>query len=301
MIQITVTDPSPEEARRAADALLALFDRSVKRSDVTSTPMAEHSADIRHFAATAFKNEYAVDSSLETSEHDAVSLNTATIFGAPLVEVPPGTPFVHSVSTPLPEHSSTPVHAVEPPPAVDPSIAAALQARNAPTHAVAETDSAGMPWDGRIHASTRAKIAGGVWRLRRGIDDATVASVTAELRAAMAAPTATAPPLSVVATTGETATAHVAPPPPPPAAVAPPPPPPATFVAPVPGLTPPPAGAGPMTFPQLMLRITALPPGPETQARVAQAVQSAGLPSLAMLGARADLVPTVAAALGFTQ
>lgn len=254
-ITITVTDPSPEEARRAADALLALFDWPAPEQIV------------------------ATDSSLETSEHGALSLNTAAIFGAPLVEVPPGTPFAHSVSTPLPEHSFAPVPVVAPSPQdVDPSIAAALHAPN-----TVETDSAGMPWDGRIHASTRAKIAGGVWRLRRGVDDATVASVTAELRAAMAAPALHSTPPPAVT---------LAPPPPPPAA---------TFVAPVPGVTPPPpptAGAGPMTFPQLMLKITALPPGPETQARVAQAVQSAGLPSLAMLGARADLVPTVAAALG---
>lgn len=45
-----------------------------------------------------------------------------------------------------------------------------------------EVDVNGIPWDDRIHAKTKAKTEAGAWRRRRGIDDATVAAVEAELR-----------------------------------------------------------------------------------------------------------------------
>lgn len=43
------------------------------------------------------------------------------------------------------------------------------------------TDKNGLPWDERIHAGTKALNADGTWKKRRGVDDATVAAVTAEL------------------------------------------------------------------------------------------------------------------------
>lgn len=61
----------------------------------------------------------------------------------------------------------------------------------------AETDTDGLPWDARIHASTRGKNADGRWKARRNTPADTVASVTAELRQVMgapAAPQAVAPP-----------------------------------------------------------------------------------------------------------
>lgn len=71
---------------------------------------------------------------------------------------------------------------------------------NPPAH-----DSKGLPWDERIHSSTKGQNQDGSWKKRRNVDDATVASVEAALRGG------------------------VAPPPPPPAlAAAPPPPPPPT-------------------------------------------------------------------------
>lgn len=62
-----------------------------------------------------------------------------------------------------------------PAPAFAPQIAAA-----APS---GEVDSSGLPYDARIHAETKAKNKDGTWRGRRGVDDATIAGVTAELRA----------------------------------------------------------------------------------------------------------------------
>lgn len=46
------------------------------------------------------------------------------------------------------------------------------------------TDKNGLPWDERIHAGTKALNADGTWKKRRGVDDATVAAVTAELTGA---------------------------------------------------------------------------------------------------------------------
>ena len=56
-----------------------------------------------------------------------------------------------------------------------------------------EFDSTGLPWDERIHASTKTKTAAGIWTKRRGVDDATVARVTAELRAIYPDATLTVP------------------------------------------------------------------------------------------------------------
>ena len=43
-------------------------------------------------------------------------------------------------------------------------------------------DKNNLPWDARIHAGTKALNADGTWKKRRGVDDATIASVTAELQ-----------------------------------------------------------------------------------------------------------------------
>lgn len=50
------------------------------------------------------------------------------------------------------------------------------------------TDKNGLPWDERIHAGTKALNGDGTWKKRRGVDDATVAAVTAELTGAAATP-----------------------------------------------------------------------------------------------------------------
>ena len=49
-------------------------------------------------------------------------------------------------------------------------------------------DSAGLPWDERIHSSNKATTDKGAWRKRRGVQDATVTAVEAELRARQPAP-----------------------------------------------------------------------------------------------------------------
>lgn len=56
------------------------------------------------------------------------------------------------------------------------------------------TDKNGLPWDERIHAGTKALNADGTWKKRRGVDDATVAAVTAELTGAAPQPEPTPEP-----------------------------------------------------------------------------------------------------------
>lgn len=61
-------------------------------------------------------------------------------------------------------------------------------------------DTAGLPWDERIHAKTKATIADGTWRKRRGVNDMLVQQVEAELRARIAAqPAAVQQPQPVAA------------------------------------------------------------------------------------------------------
>lgn len=51
-------------------------------------------------------------------------------------------------------------------------------------------DKNGLPWDERIHASTKTQNADGSWKKKKGADEAMVAQVTAELRQLMAIPAA---------------------------------------------------------------------------------------------------------------
>ena len=129
-----------------------------------------------------------------------------------------------------------------------------------------ELDKAGLPWDARIHAASKKKLAKTeTWKLKRGVEQTLVDQVEAELRAAMAAsptnPIEPAPPPpaedpAAAQTNGE-----------------------ATTIT---------------TFPQLMTAITANDITPET---VQAAVNKQGLASTALLAARPDLIPAVAAEL----
>ncbi len=146
-----------------------------------------------------------------------------------------------------------------------------------------DRDSEGLPWDGRIHSSSKALLADGKWRQRRNTDPAVVAAVTAELRAALAAPSAPvpaappAPPSTVPAYSGVTPALD------------------ATITPPVPPAPPVEPAPATMTFPQFMHAITAarLAPG-----IVLEACKAVGMPSIPALAQRTDLIPAVATALG---
>lgn len=129
-----------------------------------------------------------------------------------------------------------------------------------------------IPWDARIHAGSKAKLAKKPhgWKMKRGVSDELVDQVEAELIAAMKAS-----PANPVEST------------PAPPASEPTPAAPAQPAAPTGAVT---------TFPALMSAITS---NKIDQAMVTAAVNKAGLQSLPLLAARPDLIPTVAAELGF--
>lgn len=70
------------------------------------------------------------------------------------------------------------------------SAAAAKPEPNEPTSPATgvELDKAGLPWDERIHASSKALKADGYWKNKRGVDPELLKQVEAELRTVMAVP-----------------------------------------------------------------------------------------------------------------
>ncbi len=79
------------------------------------------------------------------------------------------------------------------------SVFGGTPAATVPTPAV-QLDSAGLPWDARIHAASKATIADGTWRMRRNVDEAEVTRIEAELRAVLnGAPVVPAVPVAVPA------------------------------------------------------------------------------------------------------
>lgn len=143
-----------------------------------------------------------------------------------------------------------------------------------------DLDGEGLPWDHRIHASSKAKLAKkpNGWKKKRGVDAEIIAQVEAELREAMAAspanPVVTTPTPSVFDT-----------------------PTPAPAAAPATPATPAPATGAVTTFPALMAAMTGAgytAASPEVTA----ALNAQGLQALPLLAARPDLIPAVALALG---
>lgn len=215
----------------------------------------------------------------------------------------PTAPVASTDISPAPTTAFAQPAAIAPQPA---TTAAPLTAPPAPLGNV-ERDSKGMPYDGRIHSASKNKVADGSWRYKRGCDEAVIAQVEAELRAAIAAapapvggvgtpwpfPDGNAVPPAAAAAPVVAVQPVVAPPP----VVAPAP------VAPVAVPVPPAAGvtqgSGIDTYEKLM---AALPPkivsGELTPSQMQQACEQYGVPSIAALASRPDLVPFVAATLG---
>lgn len=78
---------------------------------------------------------------------------------------------------------------------VDPPTALTVTAPQVPIPAglslvtPSNLDKNGLPWDDRIHASSKAKTQDGSWRTKRGVDAGLLAAVQAELRGVMGLPT----------------------------------------------------------------------------------------------------------------
>lgn len=149
-----------------------------------------------------------------------------------------------------------------------------------------DVDVRGLPWDGRIHASTKTKVKSGEWTAKRNADPEMVKAVEAELFKAMAAPTPAPTPAIQV---------EGAPPaPPPPAAAS------AIAVEGSPAAAPPPPGAeaGETVFAAFMRRVVAKQSsGVLTTTMTNEIAASLGLTSVRDLSARPDLIPAFEALL----
>ena len=133
----------------------------------------------------------------ETIEAGPMEARIETIARAPEPAPVPTPPAAVVPAPPVAEAAPVPPAPSIDPGAVPPSeslMAAAAQAAAAAVAAGAELDSAGFPWDARIHAGTKSTKKDGTWTYKRGVDDALVKAVEAELRAVMAAPTAATVP-----------------------------------------------------------------------------------------------------------
>jgi hypothetical protein len=226
------------------------------------------------------------ESDAPLAEPDPAALFTA---GAGTSTTVPAVPPVSSATTAAPTLAPAPIAAA---PAAPAPLVPAPPVPPAPG---VDLDAEGIPWDGRIHASTKTKTAKGVWKTLRGLnDEGKVNRVKAELRAALGAPRGgpvvdTAPAPAV---------------PQPPAAAG------AGTVPPVPGAVPavpgvPPVAAAPApngeaetvtTFPQVMKKISGLRVGQfprMTQDELTEILALSGLPSLPSLATRVDLIPDV--------
>jgi hypothetical protein len=136
-------------------------------------------------------------------------------------------------------------------------------------------DKAGLPWDERIHSSSRVKTADGLWRKKRGVDEAVVTQVEGELKALMRIPA----PVSATVQNSI-------------------PIPPVTIMTSVPAPPPPPAVDDRQAFVNLItLASQAIGAKTLTQEQLTAAVVAAGVPSLPLLGNRLDLVPQVASTI----
>lgn len=123
-----------------------------------------------------------------------------------------------------------------------------------------ETDSDGLPWDERIHASSRGKMkSDGTWKRKRGVGDSVYEGIVLELKAAMSA---------------EVGQPYVAP----------------TLE---PEVIEPPTTAI-LDFPSFVQACTT---AQIPQDQILAALNKHGLPALVMLATRPDLIPAVAAEL----
>jgi hypothetical protein len=162
-----------------------------------------------------------------------------------------------------------------PPPPAGPQLVPAPPAPVSPVAGV--IDSAGFPWDQRIHSSSHAQNANGTWRAQRGVSAQVVAEVEAELRekhgivskADKQAPPPPAAPIPIAASAVPSA---------PP-------------TGPIASATEPPSS---ITFPAFVAKLSAaIQNNKLTEAEFTQTCAFAGVGNLTLLGQRLDLLPAV--------
>lgn len=153
------------------------------RPDVGAEPV-NHSSVVLTELAKFSPVDALVAVSLAQAEPDRDFTKVFTAAAAPSVPVPPPPP-VLVLMTPAPP--APPAETVSLP---DPAAAATdvVPPVSVGSESVVVVDAAGLPWDARIHASTRAHNKDGTWRKIRNTDKSAAAIVEADLRAAAAIP-----------------------------------------------------------------------------------------------------------------
>ena len=157
------------------------------------------------------------------------------------------------------------------PPAPAPLAPPAPVVADVPVDNSVEVDSAGLPWDERIHSGGKTKLADGTWRDKRGVGDSEREAIVAELTKVMAIPVP--PVIEHTAPTDAEGWEQLA--------------------ADIKQNAPAPAAI--KTLPEFVKAVTGAKLG---NMMVTEAVKSVGLESITQLGARPDLIPAVAAELG---
>ena len=165
---------------------------------VISATTIQHTAEIEQLAADVGDTQSAEVLVIARDEAgypvEAIAPDLAAIFGGipspatpttPRSETDPVWPFPPEViASPQPPALGTPA-STEPHTVVSALSRAGDDIRNGVT-----LDKNGLPWDARIHASSKAINADGTWRAKKMVEPSVVAAVTAELRATMGAPAA---------------------------------------------------------------------------------------------------------------
>lgn len=293
MKQISLTVPMDKNAlTRAAEMLQGLASDLGGESVPKSTPAAIAPApDAQTLTTSATPAPTATDAVTSGTSNEPAA--TEVFGGAPSPSLFAEQPAVDP--KPAPTTATVPGGAGETSTeAIVDATTESTQAGNGVDLAPATTNpEISIPWDARIHAGSKAKLAKKPhgWKMKRGVDDALVQQVEAELIQAMQAgpanPVGNAAPAAVTSTETQTSAPAPAPAPVNAAQPASPAPAPAQPAAPAAAVT---------TFPELMAKITA---SGIDQATVTAAVNKQGLQALPLLAARPDLIPAVATELGF--
>jgi len=195
-----------------------------------------------------------------------------------------------SSTAPVDTQVNTSTGIAPPPPVPQPVFPANTAAPQSPN--LAEVDSKGKFWDARIHSSSKAKVADGTWKYRRGVSDEEVKRVESELHNPALEELFTAPYIQAVVGADEVKAGEV------------------VYQQPggtVSGIAPPPPGTATTEikavdlrkeFAQLMIRVAqAKGAGKITAEEVTSVLAAHAVPSLPMLSMKLDLVPSVTAAI----
>jgi len=297
-INVDPTDLTQEQRESLAGFILTYPAKVCGGTCGTQVVVKPTAAQVEELRAV-FKADAAPCKELEILQHEHESTLPVTAFGAPVVDAAvaafgaPAAPLTSgNTCAPLPAGVAPIVAApiALPPVNLGPASSAAPV-----TPAGVELDAKGIPWDNRIHADSKNKIADGTWRKKRNLDPATVATVEAELRTLMGAPVVPLAPtpaqqaVTVTTPTDGPASSVVAVPAPP-----------STLASQVSSTPPAPLGSVPQDARQQFVALVgrasaAIQRGKVTQAEVTQCCAAAGVPALPLLANRLDLVAQVAA------